>query len=320
MARLIYERLGIRGGASAIGVGFGALMALGSLPALGPTVPLMSGVDSRLSAQETGSPVDAGEGSGSKLQEATRVTLEDGATLYGVIVRETDDEVELRLLSGGTVVLQRTTIKKLEAVEGVMKAGSFLPPDPNRSRLFWGPTARTVPQGQGYFGVYEIVAPFLTVGLTDWLTVGGGVPLIFSSDDGISALWLTPKIRLLHRERLDVSVGSFLLFETEGDDSYGAIHYAVLTAGDERASFTVGAGTFQGNLDGPGALMLGGQLRTSRSMKLMAEGYLAGGEGFVIVGPRFLGEKLSADVGLAIPFFDGGGTFVFPVVNFAYAW
>lgn len=314
MARTAGTGRRTRTGAPAIG------LALGAFLALGPGIPPTPGLGSRLSAQETENRVDAEQSSSSTLREATRVKLEDGATLYGVLVREDDEEVELRLLSGGTVVLQRTAIKEIEVVEGVMKGGSFLPPDPNTSRLFWGPTARTVPKGRGYFGVYEIVAPFLTVGLTDWLTIGGGVPLIFSSDDGISAVWLTPKIRILHRENLDVSVGSFVLYEPDSHDSFGAIHYAVMTAGDERASFTVGAGTFQGSLDGPGVLMVGGQLRTSKSMKLMAEGYLAGGEGFVILGPRFLGEELSADLGLAIPFFDGGGTFVFPVVNFAYAW
>lgn len=291
-----------------------ALLADPILPA-GP----VRGPEARLSAQETGTGGVDQQQSKTTLQEATRVKLEDGTTLYGVLIRQTEEVLELRLASGGSVVLDREAIAEIQIVQGVMKNGAFLPPDPNQSRLFWGPTARTLPKGRGYFGVYEVVVPFLTVGVTDWLMIGGGTPLLFSSADGISAIWLTPKIRLLHREKLDVAAGSFLLFEADGDDSFGAIHYMVMTAGDERASLTVGGGIFQGSLDAPGAIMLGGQVRASRSVKLMAEGYLAGGDALVIAGPRFLGQKLSADVGLGVPL-TGDGFFVLPVVNFAYAW
>jgi hypothetical protein len=51
----------------------------------------------------------------------------------------------------------------------------------------------------------------------------------------------------------------------------------------------------------------------------MAEGYLLDGGGLLILGPRFLGQKLSADVGLGVPL-TGDGLFVLPIVNFAYAW
>lgn len=299
----------------AMSVGFSLVCGL----AMSPGLQAVSNGGSVASAQESGTPKQEPPTSASRLQEAVRVELNDGTVLYGIIVRETGDQVEFQLMSGSTVVLDRGSIERTEVVSGVMKGGAFLPPDPNRSRLFWGPTARTVPKGQGYFGVYEVVAPFLTFGVTDWLTMGGGVPLLFSPSDGISTLWLTPKIRVLHREKLDVAVGSFLLFETGDDGSYGAIHYAVVTAGDERASLTVGGGMFQGSLDSPGALMVGGQVRTSRSVKLMAEGYLLDGGGLLILGPRFLGQKLSADVGLGMPL-TGDGFFVLPVVNFAYAW
>jgi hypothetical protein len=292
-----------RGRSRTKATGIGLSVAIGL--AISPALPAALNLQSPASAQETGTPTQEPPASDSRLQEATRVELDDGTVLYGVILREAGDEVEIRLMSGSTIVLDRGSIENMEVVSGVMKGGAFLPPDPNRSRLFWGPTARTVPKGQGYFGVYEIVAPFLTFGV--------------SPTDGISTLWLTPKIRLLHREKLDVAVGSFLLFETGDNGSFGAIHYAVVTAGDERASVTVGGGMFQGSLDRPGALMLGGQVRTSRSVKLMAEGYLLDGGGLLILGPRFLGQKLSADVGLGVPL-TGDGLFVLPIVNFAYAW
>lgn len=293
------------------------LLAISFVCALDPVLP--AGPDLSLSAQVTGAPGGQAQTSSSRVEEVTRVKLRDGTTLFGTVTRETESELELRLLSGGTVTLDLETVRERDTVRGIVKNGSFYPPDPNTSRLFLGPTARTLPKGEGYFGVYEVVVPFLAVGVTDWLTLGGGTPLAFSLDQGPSTFWITPKIRLLHREKLDVAVGSFLFFERSGNESFGAIHYAVMTAGDERASFTAGGGVFQGSLDEPAVLMVGGQARTSRRTSMMVEGYLLDGMGLAIFGPRFIGESLSADLGLAVPF-SGGGAAILPVVNFAVAW
>ena len=53
-------------------------------------------------------------------------------------------------------------------------------------------------------------------------------------------------------------------------------------------------------------------------MKLITENYLfPGGVGLISVGPRFFGERLSADLGLAMPV-GADDIFVFPLVNFTW--
>lgn len=63
--------------------------------------------------------------------------------------------------------------------------------------------------------------------------------------------------------------------------------------------------------------------QVSRSVTLLTENYLwrrgGGAAGIASAGARFFGERLSADVGLAVPI-GTGELFVFPVVNFVYVF
>jgi len=67
--------------------------------------------------------------------------------------------------------------------------------------------------------------------------------------------------------------------------------------------------------------MIGGEARVSKSIKLISENYvLPGGEMLLSVGPRFIGEHLTADLGVVVPLSSGGGIFGFPLVNFVWNW
>ena len=65
--------------------------------------------------------------------------------------------------------------------------------------------------------------------------------------------------------------------------------------------------------------MIGGEYRASRRLKWVTENWLwRGGPGFVSGGIRFLGERVSADLGLIAPLVDAEGIFAFPLVSFAW--
>ena len=67
-------------------------------------------------------------------------------------------------------------------------------------------------------------------------------------------------------------------------------------------------------------LMGGAEGRVSRSVKVMTENYVwKGGDGIISGGIRFLGERLSADLALAMPI-GLGDVVVLPVVNFVYVF
>ena len=95
------------------------------------------------------------------------IELEDGSRLLGRIEEVEGDRVLFRSVSGLELVLTPGQIKEVRRVRGDVREGEFRPEDPNRTRLFFGPTARSLPKGRGYVGVYELVMPFVQVGVTD---------------------------------------------------------------------------------------------------------------------------------------------------------
>jgi hypothetical protein len=63
--------------------------------------------------------------------------------------------------------------------------------------------------------------------------------------------------------------------------------------------------------------MVGGEAPVRRSIKWITENYAWDGTVVSSGGFRFFGERLAADLVLAIAFTDSS-TFAFPVVNFVY--
>jgi len=246
--------------------------------------------------------------------------LEDGSRLYGRVVEVEGNRVVFRTVSGLQLVLTRDQVSDVRRVSGHLHQGEFRLEDPNRTRLFFGPTARSLPRGRGYLGVYELVMPFVQVGVTDRLTVGGGTPLIFGEGGDSHPFWLTPKFQLLRGERTQIAAG-VMHFLFTGDEEPVGIAYGVVTHGTPDASVTAGFGYgYQSSDRGAWIGMVGGDKRVGRKVKLLAEGYLwQGGEGILMGGVRFFGARLSADLGV-VTAVGGDDTFVFPVVNVVWTF
>jgi hypothetical protein len=246
--------------------------------------------------------------------------LKDGSRLYGTVEREMDEEIVFLTQAGPVLTVKRSDIARLRRVEGAIVEGEFRRADPNATRLFFGPTGRALPRGQVYFGVFEFLMPFVQVGVTDRISFGGGTPLVFGFDDDWQRpFWVTPKVQVYNGQRSQVAIGTFHIFDTDGDG--GGLAYVVGTFGRRDAALTVGLGRTYTGFDGGGVVvMVGGEKQVSRSVKLLTENYVwKGGDGILSGGFRFFGERLSADIGLAVPV-GANGFFAFPVVNFVYVF
>ena len=81
---------------------------------------------------------------------------------------------------GGVALTQATTDAiDLRVAAGRVVDHEFQPRDPRNSRLMFAPTARSLRAGEGYVAVYEARLPFVQVGITDRISIGGGTPLVF---------------------------------------------------------------------------------------------------------------------------------------------
>ncbi len=249
--------------------------------------------------------------------EMHELLLKDGSRLFGRIERENDQEVVFRTQSGATITASRSEIVSLKVVKGRLERGEFVRADMHRSRLFFAPTGRSLEKGQVSVGVFEFIAPFVQVGVTDNFSIGGGTPLIFGIEDFDRPFWITPKYRVLNTGKVQAAVGVLHVFDTSEGDSAG-IAYGVGTFGSSDNAITVGGGVAYSGDSRGGIAMIGGERRVHRNMKLITENYIwQDGGGILSGGIRFMGERLSADLALAIPI---GEAFAFPVVNFVYVF
>ena len=230
--------------------------------------------------------------------------------------------VVLTTLGGARVEISRSQIADVRATAGQVVDGEFWREDPNVSRLFFTATGRALDQGDAYIGTYLIVLPFVAVGVTDRLTIGGGAPVLVGVHQ---PFYLAPKFQIIRRERVAFSVGTlhFVLSDDFDDDDVG-IAYGVGTFGSRDNAVTIGLGFGYagGDFDSQPVAMIGAERRMSRRAKVITENYFLPGEtGLVLsVGIRFIGERLSADVGIAGAAGDGEVGCCVPLINVSYAF
>ena len=251
--------------------------------------------------------------------EMVQLKLTDGSNIVGDIIEEDDNTILIRTLSNLEIRVPKENIAERNIIKGQIEEGEFWHSDPNQTRMFFAPTGRALKQGEGYFSVYEIFFPFIAVGVTDWFTLAGGMTLIPGLDG--QAFYIAPKFTPIQLPNFDASIGVIYLALPESDDG-GGIAYGVATYGTEKAAFTLGLGFgFSGGdfADKP-IIVIGGEVRVSKSVKLISENWLvlSGDVDLISFGVRFFGENLAADFGLITSTEAGDGFPFFPWLGFAY--
>ena len=240
--------------------------------------------------------------------------LNDGSSMIGRVESIGDGRFVFRTMTGVEMTVDVSAVRSLRPVTGRIVDGELWREDPNPTRLFFAPTGRSLKKGEAYFGVYEVVLPFVQVGVTDRISIGGGTPIAFGG--GAPPSWVTPKVQLLQTRSTAVSAGVLHFFNV-GEANLG-IAYGVVTQGSGDNAATIGLGYAYARSDdedaGSAVVMIGGERRVSRRVKLVTENYAFKRGGLLSGGVRFFGEKLSADIGLVSPL-NTDEFILFPIVN-----
>lgn len=252
--------------------------------------------------------------------EVHKLYLKDGSILVGNIISEDDTSIRFKTVSHIELVVPKDQIKKREIISGAMVEGEFWRKDPNRTRMLFAPTARPLKTGQGYFSIYEIFFPFVAVGVTDFISLAGGMTLVPGASSQL--FYIAPKITPIHLDKFDLAAGVLYIVIPEESENAGIV-YGVTTYGSEKASLTVGLGWgFLGSdFSNKPVVVLGGDLRLSDKTKLITENWLIPNSdvSLVSLGIRFFGENLAADFGLVFPAgADIEGFPFLPWVGFSY--
>jgi len=247
------------------------------------------------------------------------VELVDGSVLYARVTTSTVAGRVVLVTSGGArLELESSQIRAIRPATGRVVEGEYWPADASATRLFFTATGRSLRAGQAYVGTYLIILPFVAIGITDRLTFAAGAPVLTGE---LEPFYVAPKLQLVRTAGAELSIGTLAFFFH--DETVG-IAYGVGTFGSSDGALTLGLGFGYSGTDfsSQPVAMVGGETRVGRRVKLLTENYFLPGEtGLVFSGGiRFVGDRLSTDVGVAGAAADGAAGCCVPLINFSYAF
>lgn len=253
--------------------------------------------------------------------------MHDGTTIRGRVVSQLADSITIETVGGISIAVARADISSVRTASGRIVDGRFVPADPNRTRLFFGPTARPLQAGEAYVSSYMLFFPFAGYGITDRLSIAGGTP-IFPEILG-EVFYFAPKFTVLSRPNTDLAMGALaLVLSGSLDEGSAGIVYGVGTFGEPHRAVSLGAGwgfalgRGESRIAGDPVLLAGGELRMTDRTKLLTENWIAvgggGTDGVLTGGLRFFGERLSADFGIGLAMDRDSVQCCLPLVNFVY--
>lgn len=213
-----------------------------------------------------------------------RVALETGSVVVGTVQQLADD---LLLLDSdlGEQALRIEDIASLDILDHQIDLGrNYTFTNPNSTRYLFAPSAIPLEKGEGYYQNVWVVLHMASYGLTDRLTVTGGVEMIstlasiFVSDyfgpiGMMNLKYAGPVGNKLHLG------GGILAGGGLGQDLEGVnlgLAYGVATLGNVENNLTLGYGFGRVGEEWtrPGVLMVGGMARINRRMAFVSENWL----------------------------------------------
>ena len=247
------------------------------------------------------------------------VALKDGSRLVGTLVAEDEATITLTLASGLVLSLPRADIV---SVEPLASAGFE---DPNDTRLMFAPTGRPLGKGDGYFSDHYVIFPGFAYGLTDHLSVSGGVSVIPGLGLDEQLFYASSAVGWRLGKKTAFSVGGLYATGTDTNEA-GAILFGVASFGSSDRALTLGLGfaatrneeyyydpngyftgtRHQWDFREAPILLVGGTIRVGKRLSLVTESWLFPGEGFELseqplgLALRFCGDRISVDVGLVL--------------------
>jgi len=249
------------------------------------------------------------------------LTLRGGSTLIGRITAIGPDSLTIDA-SVGRVSLPIATVTEAKTVSADrMREGEYWFPNPNATRLFFAPSGRMLEAGEGYVSDYEVFFPGTAVGVTNNVSIGGGMSLFPTGIDK-QLYYFTPKIGGEVRKNVNLAIGALVVGGIPDEATVGIV-YGVGTFGPPDASITAGLGYgFAGTTVARNPVgMIGGEFRVARNFALVTENYIIPDtrvNPLYSYGVRLMGEKMTVDLALFNLSGEGGTGIGFPYVDFVF--
>ncbi len=247
-----------------------------------------------------------------------QVETVDGNEYIGKIIDEDAEKIRLKTDKLGELALLKTDILKISPVNITnIKKGIYWFENPQSTRYFWSPNGYGLRKGEGYYQNIWVFFNQFSVGVTDKLTLGGGLIPLFLFAGGSTPVWITPKVSFpLQKDKFNIGVGG--LFGTvlgEVNAGFG-IAYGLTTFGsrDKNFSLGLGYGYAGGDWANSPTLSFSSMIRTGQRGYFLTENYYIGtADSFLVLlsmGGRRIIKKAGLDFGLFIPMGKDLDTFI----------
>lgn len=226
------------------------------------------------------------------------IETKQGSTLMGKIIKEGNGKIVIKSDEMGEITILLDDIKSLEKLTADnFKKNKYWFENPHYSRYFFGPTARNLKKGEGYFQNLELILFSANYGITDNFSIGGGMSIIPGFEINEQIYFFQPKVGFQITESINAGGGIFVFGNSE---SFGNLFYGNSTIGNTDDNFTIGVG--YGFIDDEfletPILMLNGMKRVSPRIALISENWIFTEFQMISYGVRFFGKKISVDLAL----------------------
>lgn len=244
-----------------------------------------------------------------------KIKLLDNAIFIGTIIEQDSGTIIMKTAALPRVEIPFKQIRSIERIDKInVKAGAYWFPNPNATRYLFGASAFSLKKGEGYYQNTYLFLNSFNVGVTDNISVGGGLEFIstFASlADGKfdPIFFVTPKFGFEISEK--VHAGAGLLYAStpsfgSGNRTGFGIVYGIGTYGSQDNNVTggLGWGYSESRLANSPFITVSAMSRFARKSALVTENwFIPTGNGYYSIysyGIRFFGESMSVDLAFLV--------------------
>jgi hypothetical protein len=238
------------------------------------------------------------------------IETRDGNTFVGVILSDTGDTLIVKTEKLGLLHIPRTDIHSEKELKSVSKTkGQYWLPNPQSSRYFWAPNGYGLKKGEAYFQNIWVMYNQVSVGLSDYFSIGGGVVPLFLFPEGVTPVWIVPKLSIpISKEKINLGAGAFLGTVIGESTGVFGLLYGTSTFGsrDKNVSIGMAYGFAGGEWMGKPIINFSTMVRTGPKGYFISENYFLPVDdqfaAVISVGGRTIIRRIGLDYSLWIPF------------------
>jgi len=248
--------------------------------------------------------------------ELFRIETTDGNVFIGEIRSENDREVIILTESVGEITISRENIRSITKIdESNIRNGRYWHENPHATRYLFAPNALGLKKGQGYYQNTWIFFNNVDYGISNNISIGGGLVPVFLFGAASTPFWITPKVSIpVSRDNLHIAGGAIIGGIFGEDTGGGGIFYGTSTIGhsDKNLSVGLGYGFGGGDISDTPVINISGSIRVAESLYLLSENYLFPGteiSGLGSFGARWAPGNVAVDFALVRPL-EGTASFI----------